>query len=321
MTNIYDINFSDIYVISENEVYIPSPNSETALVKLEADDIHDFYEKLQAGYVDNNPSYSINYKDTLYRVEKTFGIYGEQYCARKMPKQVPSFSALNFDPKMSRVLMSLSNKTGLILIAGPTGGGKTTTCSALLKDFLNAEGGFAYTIEDPAEMPLDGIYHATKGGLGVCKQTEPKNENWGNSLKSALRSKPRFIFVGEIRTPETASEVLRAATSGHLVLSTVHANNVQDAINSVVKYASATELSEDLAYDLFSRGVQCVMHQSLIGMGRKRPECSFLFANPDTTQGCAVRGNIKSGKLNLGTAIETQAARLQRGIPLFQDLG
>lgn len=69
------------------------------------------------------------------------------------------------------------------------------------------EGGFAYTIEDPTEMPLDGVYRSVRGGLGLCKQTQPVNGNWGASLKSALRSKPRYILVGEIRTPDTASEV------------------------------------------------------------------------------------------------------------------
>lgn len=318
MPNVNDVNFSDIYVISENEVYIPDPRSATALMEFQAPDMHEFYQALKDGYK-NYSSYSVNFKGTVYRIERVMNIYGEQFCGRKMPNSIPPFATLGFPIPLTTNLLSLSNKTGLILLAGPTGGGKTTTCSSLLKEYLNREGGFAYTIEDPAEMPLDGKCVSVKGGIGVCKQTEPVAEDWGGSLKSALRSKPRFIFVGEIRTPETASEVLRAATSGHLVLSTIHANNIQDAINSVVKYASATELSEDLAYDLFSRGMQCVIHQTLHGIRVKRPDVSFLFANSDNSQGCAIRGNIKTGKLNLATAIETQAVRLARGIPLFQE--
>ena len=182
------------------------------------------------------------------------------------------------------------------------------------------EGGFAYTIEDPNEQPLDGIYHAANGGLGLCKQTMPANGKWGDSLKSALRSHPRYIMVGEIRTPDTASEVLRAATSGHLVLSTIHANNLTDAINSVVKYASAGGMSEELAYDLFSRGMLAVLHQTLVGTTIKRASTSCLFANPDTTKGDQVRGIIKTGKLNLATSIETQMTRMARGLPLFSDI-
>ena len=127
-------------------------------------------------------------------------------------------------------------------------------------------------------------------------------------------------MVGEIRTPDTASEVLRAATSGHLVLSTIHANNVTDAITSTVKYAAAGGMSEALAYDLFSRGMLAVLHQTLVGTSVKRATASFLFANPDTTKGDQVRGIIKGGKLNLGTSIETQMTRMARGLPVFADI-
>ena len=126
-------------------------------------------------------------------------------------------------------------------------------------------------------------------------------------------------MVGEIRSPDAASEVLRAATSGHLVFSTIHANNVTDAINSLVKYASASEMSEELAYDLFSRGMLGVIHQNLVGKGIKKPQVSFLFANPDTYKGDQVRGIIKTGKLNLGTSIETQMTRMAKGLSLFPE--
>ena len=157
--------------------------------------------------------------------------------------------------------------------------------------------------------------------LGLCKQNIPPNGDWGAGLKSALRSKPRYILVGEIRTPETASEALRAATSGHLVLSSIHGNNVTDAITSVVKYASSTSMSEELAFDLFSRGMLAVMHQTLVGVGNNRhPELTYLFANPDTTKGDQVRGIIKTGKLNLATTIELQKTRLEKGLDLFPDI-
>ena len=136
-------------------------------------------------------------------------------------------------------------------------------------------------------------------------------------MRSALRSRPRYIMVGEIRTPEAASECLRAATSGHLVLSTIHANNVSDALDALVKHASASNMSEDLAFDLLSRGILGVIHQSLVGIGVKRPEVQYLFANPNTTQGDQTRNIIKNGKLNLATTIEMQMNRMEQGKPLF----
>lgn len=320
MAKIKDIPFSDIYITPDRTAFINDGETENGLAILRADDFDYFYDQLIKGWDGKNPSYSVLYDNIFYRVERTVALYGVQYCARKMPERVPEFNTLGFPVELTKLLLSFSNASGLILWSGPTGSGKTTSISALLREFLAMEGGFAYTIEDPTEMPLDGVYRAQHGGLGLCKQTQPVGGNWGASLKSALRSKPRYILVGEIRTPDTASEVLRAATSGHLVLSTIHANNITDAIYSVVKYAAASEMSEELAFDLFSRGMLGVMHQTLYGIRNRKPATSYLFTNPDTTKGDPVRGIIKSGKLNLATSIEMQMTRLPRGMNIFPDV-
>ncbi len=317
MTKLNDIKFSDIYITPDKKAYVNDNKTINGLEKIKPEDFSIFFKMVESNFDGKNPSYSVIYEGISYRVERSVSIYGIQYCARKMPPEVPPFSKLGFRSELTHYLLSLSNAMGLILWSGPTGAGKTTSISALLKEYLSTEGGFAYTIEDPAEMPLDGLYKATNGSVGLCKQTQPINGNWGNSLKSALRSKPRFIMVGEIRTPETASEVLRACTSGHLVLSSIHANNITDAINSVVKYATSTGMHEDLAYDLFSRGVLAVLHQTLKGIQQKFPDTTYLFANPDTTQGDQVRSIIKSGNLNLATSIETQERRLIMGKNMF----
>ena len=320
MVKVNQIPFSDMYITPDKTAYIPDNITESGLGVLKAEDFDDFFKVVEKAYDGENPSYSVKYDKHLYRVERSVSIDGIQYCARKIPQKVPPFSLLGFSDRLTQYLLSLSNRTGLILWSGPTGAGKTTSISSLMREFLVAEGGFAYTIEDPSEMPLDGVYKSLAGGLGLCKQTQPINGSWGNSLKSALRSKPRYIFVGEIRTPDTASEVLRAATSGHLVFSTIHANNVTDAINSLVKYAASTTMSEELAYDLFARGILAIVHQNLAGIGQnKTPYVSHLFANPDSSRGCQVRGIIKTGKLNLGTSIETQMTRLAKGMNMFPE--
>lgn len=320
MVTITETKFSDIYLTSDKQAFIPDNKTESGLKLFEPEDFNIFFNLVEKSWDGKNPSYSIIYEKSIYRVERSEAIYGTQYCARRMPEKVPPFASLGFKVELVRHLLSLSNASGLILCSGPTGSGKTTTISSLMKEYLDEQGGFAYTIEDPTEMPLDGIYKARNGGLGLCKQTIPPKGDWGEGLKSALRTKPRYIFVGEIRTPETASEVLRAATSGHLVLSTIHANNASDALNSIVKYASATSMSEELAYDLLSRGMLGVLNQQLYGLGTKRPVVSHIFANPDSTKGDQVRGIIKSGKLNLATSIETQMTRLARGMNIFPEI-
>lgn len=316
MVRINDEYFSDIYITPERQMFVPDSHTENGLQVLEAEDFQDFFELVKKSY-QGKSSYSVIYEGYFFRVERSVSMYGEFFCMRKMPKRVPDLTVLGYPESLVNYLSSLGNASGLILLGGATGSGKTTTVSSLLREFLIHNGGFAYTIEDPSEMPLDGEYQAINGSLGMCKQTQPINDDWGASLRSALRSRPRYILVGEIRTPEAASECLRAATSGHLVLSTIHANNVSDAIDAMVKHASAGEMSEDLAYDLLSRGILGVIHQTLVGTREKRPIVEYLFANPNTLQGDQTRNIIKSGKINLATTIEMQMNRMEQGRPLF----
>lgn len=317
MARLNDIYHSDVYITPAKEMFVPDPNSEFGLMQLKPEDFEEFYDLLERSY-QGKTSYSVMYEGYFFRVERTVSMYGVMFCMRKMPRNVPDMSSLGYPAALVKYLISLGNASGLILLGGATGSGKTTTISSLLREYLINNGGFAYTIEDPFEMPLDGEYHAANGSVGLCKQTQPQNDNWGASLRSALRSRPRYIMVGEIRTPEAASECLRAATSGHLVLSTIHANNVSDAIDALVKHASGGEMSEDLAFDLLSRGLLGVIHQQLVGIGKKRPILQYLFANPDTTQGDQTRNIIKTGRINLATTIEMQMTRMAQGKPLFE---
>ena len=316
MARINDVYHSDIYITPDRQMFVPDTKSEFGLVQLEPDDFEEFYSLLENTY-NGKSSYSVVYEGFFFRVERTVSMYGVMFCMRKMPKKVPDLVSLGYPPALIKYLSTLGNASGLILLGGATGSGKTTTISSFLREYLIRSGGFAYTIEDPFEMPLDGEYHAANGSIGLCKQTQPVNDDWGASLRSALRSRPRYILVGEIRTPEAASECLRASTSGHLVLSTIHANNVADAIDALVKHASGGEMSEELAFDLLSRGLLGVIHQQLVGIGQKRPVVQYLFANPNTTQGDQTRNIIKTGKINLATTIEMQMTRIAQGRPLF----
>ncbi|MCP4394199.1 MAG: Flp pilus assembly complex ATPase component [Alphaproteobacteria bacterium] len=321
MKTLKDIQFSDIWITPNKKIFIPDDNSNNGLVQLEGiSDINIFVESLEKNFNNKISSYSIVHDGVQYRVERVKTINGIQYSSRRMPKRTPDITTLGYSKKLLKVLLSLSNSSGLILIGGSTGNGKTTAISSLLKAYLLKEGGFAYTIEDPPEMPLDGIYKNKTGVVGLCKQTIPPNNKWGEGLKSALRSRPKFILVGEIRTPDTANEVLRAATSGHLVLSTIHANSVEDCITSIIKYASSTSMTEELSQDLLSRGVLSVIHQELRGTGlHKTPSISCLFANPTPGAACPIRVSIKSGDINLSTHLEAQTIKLMQGKSLWNN--
>jgi len=313
---INSVNFSDVYVTPDKKCYIWSGRTNCGLKIVTFDDFDDFFSQLEGAYDGENRSYLLNYKGRNYRVERTIALEGVNYCARKMPISVPNLKDLGMPYRVYEHLVSLAGCSGLILLAGATGSGKSTTVSALLKEYLQKKGGYAFTIEDPIEMPLDGVYVTPDAELGLCKQTTPPDGKWEEGIKSALRSKPRYIYLGEIRSPDVASEALRAATSGHLVLSTIHSNNVSDAINALVKYAASSGISEDMAYELVANGFLGCIHQILEG-APKKAKVSYLFANPDTNAACQVRGMLRSGKLNMGTLLEQQRVKIERGLSLF----
>ena len=315
--SVSSIPFSDIWYTAENVAYIRDKTTHFALIPFLSDDLTEFRKALEQGYTGQS-SYAIRFAGESYRVERIITLSGAQYNCRKMPTSVPDIFTLGLPKHIVDYLLTLSQESGLILFGGPTGMGKTTSASALMQKFLEAEGGFMYTIEDPPEMPLDGLYHAQNGGLGLCKQCPVDNERWGDGIKSALRSRPRYILVGEIRTPETASQVLRAATSGHLVLSTIHASTVEDALESIIKYASGAGLTESLAADLLARGILAVIHQRLEGSNILRPVITAAFANPHLTGGDQMRSLIRNNNINLQTLVEAQSSRLFQGRPLFE---
>jgi general secretion pathway protein E/type IV pilus assembly protein PilB len=114
---------------------------------------------------------------------------------------------------------------GILLISGPTGSGKTTTLYATLK-LLNKETRNILTIEDPIEYTLEGVNQVQlKESIGL---------NFGSALRTFLRQDPDIIMVGEIRDPDTANMAIRAALTGHLVLSTIHTNSAWGTISRLV---------------------------------------------------------------------------------------
>lgn len=315
--SLHSKGFSDIWYTPEDIAYVRDPRTHFALIPIETPDLPDFKKILTQGYTGSS-SYSVQFNGDYYRVERIMTKEGVQFNCRKMPTSAPEIEQLGFAPEIIKHLSSLGRASGLLLFAGPTGQGKTTSASAIMKRYLETEGGFLYTIEDPPEMPLSGLYHAKNGGLGLCKQTAVVNDQWGAGLRSALRSKPRYILVGEIRTPETASQCLVAATSGHLVFSTIHANGVEDALNSMIKYASSTGLDSNLVSDLLARGILGVIYQRLEGVEKLKLYYKTAFANPNSAAACQMRMTIRGGNINLATFMETQENLMRQGLPMFR---
>jgi len=165
-----------------------------------------------------------------FRVSIMPNIYGEDAVLRVLDKQSLyestqqqlSLDSLGFETDDIRALRRLSHEPyGMLLVTGPTGSGKTTTLYAAITEINNGQDKIV-TIEDPVEYQLAGVLQ--------IPVNEKKGLTFARGLRSILRHDPDKIMVGEIRDPETANIAVQSALTGHLVFTTVHANNVFDVI-------------------------------------------------------------------------------------------
>jgi type IV pilus assembly protein PilB len=162
------------------------------------------------------------------RVSSLPCLFGEKIVMRILDKGnlTLDLSKLGFDPKALQDFMTaVSSPYGMVLVTGPTGSGKTTTLYSALH-YINTEDINIMTAEDPVEYNLMGI-----------NQVQMKEEiglNFATALRSFLRQDPDVVMVGEIRDYETAEIAVKAALTGHLVLSTLHTNDAPSTINRLL---------------------------------------------------------------------------------------
>ena len=171
---------------------------------------------------DGRFSYSEGGKDTDIRVSIIPSSEGESAVLRILNpnKEIPSFVNLGFSEdeiKMIRKMMSL--ESGLVLVTGPTGSGKTTTLARILSE-LNNSSLQIITIEDPVEYRIEGILQ--------INVDEERGQTFSEILKRLLRHDPDILMIGEIRDEETADLACRLSLTGHLVFASIHTNSVSE---------------------------------------------------------------------------------------------
>ncbi|OGP31974.1 MAG: type IV-A pilus assembly ATPase PilB [Deltaproteobacteria bacterium GWC2_42_11] len=182
-------------------------------------------------------------KEMDYRVSVLPTLFGEKVCMRLLDKSnlQLDMTKLGFDEKPLKDFLDAIHKPwGMVLVTGPTGSGKTTTLYSALSD-LNKITENISTAEDPVEFNLMGI--------NQVQMHEAIGLNFAAALRSFLRQDPDIIMVGEIRDYETAEIAVKAALTGHLVLSTLHTNDAPSTVNRLLNMgiepfliASATNL-------------------------------------------------------------------------------
>ncbi len=146
---------------------------------------------------------------------------------RVLRKGAPRLSELGLPADLSPLA---ERPHGLVVICGPTGAGKTTTCAALARHALERRGGLLVTLEEPIEYTFD----APAGALVRQREVGRHVTDFATGLRDALREDPDLLLVGEMRDPETIELALTAAETGHLVLTTLHARSASSALERIV---------------------------------------------------------------------------------------
>ena len=173
---------------------------------------------------------------------------------RLIPREIPTIDGLGVPEILSDVIMS---KRGLILMVGATGSGKSTTLAAMINHRNENMAGHILTIEDPVEF-----YHPNLRSIVNQREVGVDTLSYARALKASLREAPDVILIGEIRDRETMEAAMQLANTGHLAISTLHANNANQALERVINMFPQ-DLHKQLFMDL-SLNLRCVISQRLV---------------------------------------------------------
>ena len=231
---------------------------------------------------------------------------GEKCVLRILPTsshQAPKLSALRLSPASEAFLKDVFNSPqGLFLVTGPTGSGKTTTLHAGLQEILHKQVNVT-TIEDPVEYPLDGA--------AQVQVNEKCGFTFAVALRAILRQDPDVIMVGEIRDKETAQIALRAAQTGHLVVSTLHTNSAKAGFTRLKDLGvSQTALQESLLGIMAQRLLRCRPSPTSPYSGR------IAVAEILKTDGNYVDGTLRENALKLIESGITDEEEIRRVFPI-----
>jgi twitching motility protein PilU len=188
---------------------------------------------------------------------------------RCIPHDIPQLGSLNLPPVLNTMILE---KRGLILLVGATGTGKSTTLASMIEQRNQQMAGHILTIEDPIEF----IFH-NKRSMVNQREVGRDTQSLQIALKNALRQAPDCIYIGEIRDRETMTMAISYSLSGHLVVSTLHANNSYHALGRILSFYTP-ESRPALLSDL-SSGLKAIVSQRLVRAtaGGRRPAVEVML--------------------------------------------
>ncbi|MDQ2694021.1 MAG: PilT/PilU family type 4a pilus ATPase [Pseudomonadota bacterium] len=206
---------------------------------------------------------------------------------RYIKSEIAGIAQLGLPLLLTRLVME---KRGLVLVVGSTGSGKSTTLAAMIDHRNDNAAGHILTIEDPIEFT-----HRHKKSVIGQREVGLDTQSYGHALKNALREAPDVILIGEVRDQETMKYAIAYSETGHLCLSTLHANNANGALERIVNFfpeVARPQLLLDLSLNL--RAI--VSQRLVVGVdGRRVPAVEILLNTPYVAE-LIQRGKIDSIK-------------------------
>jgi twitching motility protein PilU len=207
---------------------------------------------------------------------------------RAIAAEIPNFEKLRLPENLKDVVM---NKRGLVLVVGATGSGKSTSLAAMLDHRNRTSSGHIVTIEDPVEYA-----HQSKSSLISHREVGVDTHSWHHALKNTLRQAPDVILIGEIRDAETMEHAIAFSETGHLCLSTLHANSANQTIERIISFFPEDrrhQLLMDLAANL-----RAVVAQRLVRTedGKGRVGAFEILINTPTVAERIAKGDFSELK-------------------------
>ncbi len=236
-----------------------------------------FHEILEADLAYGLPG-RCRFRVNVYKQRGTVG------CVfRVIPLEIPDLEELGIPAVVKKIA---ANRTGFVLVTGPTGSGKSTTLASMVDLINKHRRGHIVTIEDPIEF----IY-PDRRCLVSQREVAVDTHDFANALRSVLRQAPDVILIGEMRDRESISVAMQAAETGHLVLSTLHTNSAAETIERVVNMFPPHEKAQICLR--LGQSLKAVISQQLLPRkdGGRVAACEIMVVNP-TISGHIEEGNI-----------------------------
>ena len=246
----------------------------------------EFAETLECDFAIGMPDGSARFRVNVFRQRGHVGMV-----MRLIPSEIPTIEDLNVPEVLQDLIMA---KRGLLLMVGATGSGKSTTLAAMINHRNGNMAGHILTIEDPVEF-----YHPNRMSIVNQREVGVDTNSYARALKSSLREAPDVILIGEIRDRVTMEAALELANTGHLAISTMHANNANQAMERVINMFPQ-ELHKQLFMDL-SLNLRAVVSQRLVPdvSGKRCAAVEILVVTPHI-QELILKGDLEQIKEAMG---------------------